>query len=241
MWSDYRLVYGRLLPNRPHRHISASVLVGVDGPFHLQVQGRWRETRAALVAPDVSQALDPGTRTLWIAQMDPDAEPWLRLRGHLQGQPTVDLALPSGNLSVVPEPSCEGMAQYFQRLVALIGHFPEPLDPRVHRVCRLLRETLPEKLEVSVLASQVNLSASRLTHLFRQHTGVPLRRFLLHLKMSRALGHWQPGKPFSELALEAGFYDQPHMVRTARDMFDALPSRYINSDWFQVCRCGLPL
>lgn len=238
LWPDHWQIVGRLMPNRPHRHISASLLVGIDGDFRLQVDGQWRQTRAALVAPDVVQALDPGSIQLWCAQLDPDGLPWRALRRLLGAEASVDLAIPGDVLPTPGERRCDVMAGCLERLLDRVGTVPQALDRRVAWVCRELRQQQPERLDVRSLAAAVNLSASRLTHLFRQETGVPLRRFLLHLKMNRALAFWEPGKSVSQLAVEAGFYDQPHLVRTTRDMFDALPSEYVTAGWFRVCRCN---
>ncbi|WP_236744601.1 helix-turn-helix transcriptional regulator [Marinobacter similis] len=113
------------------------------------------------------------------------------------------------------------------------------MDRRVRKICDELRSQLPDKVDVSRLAQAVGLSSSRLSHLFRQQTGVTLRRFLLHLKMNQVLAQWERGKSMSQLAMDAGFYDQPHFVRTARGMFDAMPSEYVTTGAFTVCRCGL--
>lgn len=239
LWSDHWQVVGRLMPNRPHRHISASLLVGLDQAFQLQVDGHWRRTRAAIVSPDVIQALDPGSTSMWIAQMDPDSRHWRSLR-HLVGDSgSADLNLDHLEMPSVQDSGCEAVERCLEGLLSNTGRPAEPLDERVSQVCEILRRELPEKLDVSLLAGCVGLSSSRLSHLFRQQTGVPLRRFLLHLKMNRALAFWQPGISVSRLATEAGFYDQPHLVRTARDMFDALPSEYVTAGWFRVCRCPL--
>lgn len=236
LWPQGFVACGQFLPNRSHRHISASVLVSYGESFALEVEGRWRQTRAALVAPDIAQALAPGTSDLWIAQLDPDSPAWLGLRGILAGEASVDLEAP-------PPPSrvagCDAMARYLETLIGQAGAAPDRLDPRVVSVAAHLRHTLPDQLVVASLAERVALSPSRLSHLFRQQTGVSLRRFLLHLKVGRALAHWQPGKTLSQLAVEAGFYDQPHLVRTARDMFDAMPSQYVSTGWFELHRCGL--
>ncbi|AHI30066.1 hypothetical protein [Marinobacter similis] len=87
LWPDHWQVIGHLTPNRPHRHISASLLVGLDGPFRLQVDGHWRTTSAALVAPDVEQSLDPGDTRMWCAQLDPDSDFWRALQHRLGDQP----------------------------------------------------------------------------------------------------------------------------------------------------------
>ncbi|WP_297795718.1 AraC family transcriptional regulator [uncultured Marinobacter sp.] len=240
LWPDHWQVVGRLMPNRPHRHISASLLVGLDQTFQLKVDGHWRRTRAAIVSPDVIQALDPGSTSMWIAQMDPDSRHWRSLC-HLVGDSgSADLNLDHLEMPSVQEPACEAVERCLEGLLTNTGRPAEPLDERVSQVCEILRRELPEKLDVSLLAGYVGLSSSRLSHLFRQQTGVPLRRFLLHLKMNRALAFWEPGISVSRLATEAGFYDQPHLVRTARDMFDALPSEYVTAGWFRVCRCPSP-
>lgn len=237
LWPDHWQLVGRLLPNNTHRHISASLLIGLDGAFRLQCQGQWRTTRAAVVAPDIPQALDPAGTRLWCVQLDPDSKHWARLKPLLNGEVSADLDLPSAIVSVEEQPGCDTMAGLLDKLVdhlAMDGGAP---DARIQTSCQYLRETLPDKLDLAELASRVNLSSSRLTHLFRDELGVAPRRFLLHLKINRALAHWEPGKSVSQLAAEAGFYDQPHLVRTARDMFDALPSEYVSGRGVELYRC----
>ncbi|MBW0148792.1 AraC family transcriptional regulator [Marinobacter arenosus] len=238
LWPDHWQVVGHLMPNRPHRHISASWLVGLDGPFRLQVGGQWRSTSAALVAPDAVQALEPGGGRMWCAQLDPDSHFWRALQPLLNGRQTVDIALSAHHLSSLESDTCQLVRQSLSTAIERLGGSPVPVDPRVRTICDYLRTELPEKVDVSWLAESVGLSSSRLSHLFRQEIGVPMRRFLLHLKMNRVLAHWEPGKSMSGLAMDAGFYDQPHFVRTVRDMFDALPSEYVSNGGFRVCRCG---
>lgn len=239
LWQDHWQVLGQLMPNRSHRHISASLLVGLDRPFRLAVDGEWRETRAAIVAPDVPQALEPGEARIWSVQLDPDSVYWRSLKSVTAGMASTDLSLTGVDLPDPGETGCEAMAGALAKVISRSGHAPVALDDRIAAICGKLRAELPERLELNSLAQSVGLSSSRLTHLFRQETGVPLRRFLLHLKINRALAFWEPGISVSRLATEAGFYDQPHLVRTARDMFDALPSAYVAAGWFNVCRCGL--
>ncbi|MDO3723029.1 AraC family transcriptional regulator [Marinobacter sp. chi1] len=239
LWPDHWHVVGRLMPNRPHRHISASWLVGLDGCFRIRVDGHWRMTRAVLVAPDVEQSLEPGDTRMWCAQLDPDSRYWRSLCHLLEERSWVEVSHSVEELDSIADMGCAGVHEALLNILQALGERPEPLDDRVQQVCGLLRAELPERIQVASLAASVGLSPSRLSHLFRQQVGVPLRRFLLHLKVNQVLAHWERGKTVSQLALDAGFYDQPHFVRTARDMFDALPSEYVTTGWFNVCRCGL--
>ncbi|WP_111655426.1 helix-turn-helix domain-containing protein [Isoalcanivorax indicus] len=239
LWHDRWMLLGHLPANKTHRHVSASLLLGLDGDFELEVEGERRLTRAAVVAPDVAQALNPGQTTMLVAQLDPDSDAWRRLAGTLAGRPSADLPLPERLARALARSNdCGALSGNMAQLLTATGASPLPLDARVADICNYLRETLPEKLDATALAARVGLSASRLTHLFREQTGVTLRRFLLYLKITRAVARWEPGMTLSTLAAEAGFYDQPHLVRTARDMFDALPSVYIGTGQFRICRCA---
>jgi len=241
LWPDHWALLGHPAPNRTHQHASASLLVGLHGSFSLEVDGIWHQPRAALVAPDVPQALDPCGQPMLVVQLDPDSLHWRSLHQQLRGARWAELATPERQLQPFASApggiSCEQVAGLLTEMTAFMGHSPVPMDNRVEQVCQRLRQDLPERLDVSSLAAAVGLSSSRLSHLFRAETGVSLRRFLLHLKMCRALARWQPGMSFSALAATAGFYDQPHMVRTARRMFDALPSAAVASGELRLCRC----
>lgn len=239
LWPDSLVLAGHLPANRTHRHVPASLLCSLDNPFALEVDGQWRHTRAALVAPEVPQALDPEGNRMLVIHLEPDALPWRVLRPLLKGSSSCDL------VAVASEPYaslldgvslCTARALLEELVAGFSSAAVEPLDQRIVRVITLLRENLPERLDVNVLAEQIGLSASRLRHLFSEQTDVTLRRFLLHLKMRKVFSHWRPGISLTELAGEAGFYDQPHLTRAARDMYDALPSAYIAAGSFSIVK-----
>ncbi len=241
LWPGRWLLVGRLEANRRHRHVAASLLWGLDGPIGLEVDGQWRETSAALVAPEVPQALDPRDGRVLVAHLDPDTEYWQTLASCLDGADSVDLAIPASlrrlALALPGTTGCSTADALMSELCHYHNRGPAALDSRVASVAGRLRRSPPERLEVAALARDVGLSASRLTHLFREETGVTLRRFLLHLKIQQAMLRWRPGMPLSALAAEAGFHDQPHLARTAREMFDALPSRYTTAGDFRLVHC----
>lgn len=246
LWQHDWLFIGHQGANRTHRHVAASLLCGLEAPLQLEVQGAWRSTRLALVAPDVPQALDPGDGLVLIAHFDPVTPAWRELAGHLSGaqdipQDSVDLPFDPGWLAdaqaLLGAPSVSMAGTLRARLLARLACPAPPLDARLLHIATLLREQLPDKLDVAALAAEIDLSASRLTHLFREQTGVTLCRFLLHLKTQQLFRHWREGMTVSALAAASGFYDQPHLVRTTREMFDALPSHYM-SGGFSILDCA---
>ncbi len=74
------------------------------------------------------------------------------------------------------------------------------------------------------LAAQVGLSMSRLTHLFTNQVGIPLRRYVLWSRLRLAVMRVQAGDDLTGAAHGAGFADSAHLTRTTREMFGLPPS-----------------
>ncbi|UWN50363.1 hypothetical protein ASALC70_02584 [Alcanivorax sp. ALC70] len=70
------------LHNRPHRHVAASLLVGLAAPIRVQLAGHRLTAKAVWAAPDVEQALD-SDGPVAVLHLDPDHRAWRALR--LQG------------------------------------------------------------------------------------------------------------------------------------------------------------
>ncbi len=212
------------LHNRPHRHVAASLLVGLAAPIRVQLAGHRLTAKAVWAAPDVEQALD-SDGPVAVLHLDPDhrAGRARRLQGpggefDLNAHPRFAASLAS--LATAPS-----VPDALAVRAALEAGEPPALDERVRVACETLRRGDGE-VGGAALAETVGLSESRFRHLFREELGVNLKRFQLHLKCQRALTLWRDGMSLTDLALAAGFYDQPHLNRTLRAMFDTLPSRY---------------
>lgn len=212
------------LHNRPHRHVAASLLVGLQQPISVQLAGHWLTAPAVWAAPDVSQALS-ADGPVAVVHLDPDHRAWrcLGLEGPGGPLPLAQFATFHDALLALVDVPDGGRARVLRD--TLETGDPWPLDVRVAHACRTLRASDSDK-GGAVLAEQVGLSESRFRHLFRAEVGVTFKRFQLHLKCTRALTLWRDGMTLTDLALAAGFYDQPHLNRTLRAMFDTPPSRY---------------
>jgi AraC-like DNA-binding protein len=104
-----------------------------------------------------------------------------------------------------------------------------PLDPRVKRVLRSLPSRLAEEEDVSLdaVASDVGLSPSRFMHVFTTSVGVPLRPYVLWLRLQRGAGELARGKSVAHAAHAAGFSDAAHFTRTFRRMIGATPRQVV--------------
>ncbi|MCV7153604.1 MULTISPECIES: helix-turn-helix domain-containing protein [Mycolicibacterium] len=97
--------------------------------------------------------------------------------------------------------------------------------PAVDDALRLLPSLVAQgPISGADLAARVGLSASRLTHLFTEQVGIPLRRYVLWSRLRIAILRVQAGDDLTGAAHGAGFADSAHLTRTTRDMFGLPPS-----------------
>ncbi|UZE94498.1 helix-turn-helix transcriptional regulator [Alkalimarinus alittae] len=97
-------------------------------------------------------------------------------------------------------------------------------DPRVVEVIKLIKQTIGDNLSLDDLALAVNLSASRLVQLFKQQTGVPIRRYRLWHRLYVTAILVGQGENLTEAAVAAGFNDSSHYCHTFRSMLGFTPS-----------------
>ena len=103
------------------------------------------------------------------------------------------------------------------------------IDHRVKRVLRDLPNRLAEAEAVSLdaVAASVRLSPSRFLHLFTTSVGVPLRPYVLWLRLQCGASELARGKSVADAAHGAGFSDAAHFTRTFRRMIGATPRQVL--------------
>ena len=101
------------------------------------------------------------------------------------------------------------------------------VHPAVERAARLLRDEA-DPLPVEQLAARVGLSASRLSRLFHQQTGIALVDFRNRQRLQRFLRLYGRGRDVSVLdaALDAGFGSYPQFHRVFKQQMECSPADY---------------
>ncbi|MEV4870682.1 helix-turn-helix domain-containing protein [Streptomyces syringium] len=116
--------------------------------------------------------------------------------------------------------TCVDLAAGYAELRTLTGR-PSPLDPRVAHAVALCTSLDPD-MPLTSIAIEVGLSEARLRALVRQDVGITLTRLRRWGRLRTAIADL-PGSTAALAAATAGFADQAHLARTARDFIGRTP------------------
>ena len=107
-------------------------------------------------------------------------------------------------------------------------------DERVEKAVSMIKEHCTDNLSVEEVAKTVNLSAPRLIQLFKQVTGVPIRRFRLWHRIFEAANRLSEGYSLTDAAIESGFSDYAQFSRVFKEMSGTTPSMAKNHTEIRV-------
>ena len=215
-----------------HRHFGASIAVSTDAPFRLESRNEGSEFLAALVPPNLEhRALAPETR-MAVLIVDPDS---VDFRPLVNGLSTTSIRA-LDRAAFLPclkqmDQIIDGKAD--DRLVEKVAdamvtllhrEAPAPLDARIAGVLERIRSTFPNVPPLTILAREQNISSNRLMTLFKQSLGLPIRRYLLWLRLRDCVRWLERGNNLTDTAHAAGFADSAHLSRVFRDNFGMKPS-----------------
>ena len=99
---------------------------------------------------------------------------------------------------------------------------------RINFIMNYIDKNYTQNLTIKDLSKAINLSASRMQHVFKTETGMSLKQYILQEKIRRAkdiILH----KSLIETALTCGFYDQSHFNKYFKKYNGLTPQNYVNS------------
>jgi len=233
----YRSTYlGELGTTASHQHGALVLLIGLSGRIRLHFQGGPSiDCYSALIDAGVAHSLDPQGERIATIYSEVSSPETLLLRSlYLQSQPyAFDVIKPSIFLH-----RSEQKILNFD-LISMLGlnrldSLPS-LDSRVVRCIELLNTPAYFSAGQIAIAEQVQLSASRLNHLFKQGTGVSYRRYRLWSQLAFFMRNVKCTNNLTESALNSGFFDASHLSNSYRKLFGISPAGLLKGlDHFEV-------
>jgi AraC-like DNA-binding protein len=82
---------------------------------------------------------------------------------------------------------------------------------------------------IRVLARRLATSRDPLEKRFRRAVGTSPKQFASLLRLRRAIDGYRPGASLTQLALEAGYFDQAHFIRAMRAVTGQAPGQFLRA------------
>src|SRR5262245_37457925 len=229
VWPAAMIVWGPGFTSAGHRHHCVQLVMAMEGT--LLVRGKpedeWRKCGAVLVRPDALHEIDARNTTVLIGFVDSESELGAALSDRIDG----DILYISGTQverwrSALRPKLSEARVDRWVKKELLRRRRLVKIHPRVNRVLKYLRERLSVSDDVSLktLAGISGLSQSRFMHVFTESVRVPLRPYILWLRLQRASCELMDGASVTKAAHSAGFSDAAHLTRTFRRMLGTTPT-----------------
>lgn len=234
-WRARALYVGPALNLSAHRNAVAVVALGLDGAFGVadppaETSGRYRRCRSVVIPPGKLHHFAGTQGRLAFLYIDPFSDELARLRASARA-PTPHAAFDLQEedalirtLTALAD-NRNDWATTRAALDSLLASSARPIDPRVEAALALLHQRPGDRLSLDTLAAQAGLSESRLRHVFKAATGVPLRRYRLWAAMRTAIDTMARGETLTAAAMDGGFASSAHFSAAFRAMFGMEPSR----------------
>lgn len=124
-----------------------------------------------------------------------------------------------GFVPATPERLCD-IAAWFAHLDGISPTEPHPgTAPWIASAMDAVETALDGRVMLADIAAVAGLGKSRFAALFRETTGLPLRRYVLWRHLNRAIGAIATGGDVTAAAHLAGFADSAHFARTMKANF----------------------
>ncbi len=223
----------RMVSLRTARQQAVILLSACGRPFRLRAEGLDVLTQAAVVGPQVLRSLDAVGVELLAFHIAPDHPAFASLCRLCGGG--VKLLQPASfrpwnaalRDTVWGTPHVATTRQLFEQVVQAVRtdhglHFVP--DPRLAEVLASLGEQLNQPLDR--LARLAGLSSGRLSRLFIDELGLPLRSYQTWRRTAIAweLFAFRQDLSLTDAAYEAGYSDSAHMSRTWQRLYGVSPS-----------------
>ena len=246
IWKDFKIFYGSHSRTvNEHRHPVIQLVFAVRDTFRSKDDsGNWVAKKGLLIAPNCPHECDASNIPIISIQIDPESSlgEWIlsnQLKDRLiidypsKDVVSIDINSFSDHLANEDWPAIREMIETafgFRRTTPLLHK-----DKRIQDVVEFISNNIGEKINSETLTEVACLSESRLLHLFKEEMGLPIRNYILWLRLQIVIELILEGNSLTTASYKAGFSDQAHMTRTFSNMIGVPPSLISkNSKFIQV-------
>ena len=217
-----------------HSHITWSLCICLDGSFvfkSMKFKTMINPSDTILIPPGLEHELEAISSTVIILFFEKNSH----LLKNIQKEYPITFLKDEIYLNMyndfnfkksIRKEDLKPLIQNYLKLLNIQFHRKQEIDSRVQKVIEVLNLSITDKkFSIPELSEKVNLSESRLSHLFKKEIGLPISTFRSWLKLKQLGKSLELGKSLTFAAQEAGFYDSSHFNRVFKNYFGLNPKK----------------
>ena len=237
LWDRRTFYLGPLTEPLQLSQAAATLAVSLSGVLQFSYDGSCFSAQSVLLPAGINLRIETSGQTLAVCYLDPFGEDfeWLKTRfSDCRGELLLGMADEQSRIDELQdlqqrEASPTEVAAYLERLIvpAEASLSPLTIDPRIVSTVALIKADVSSNLTAEYLAQQAGLSVPRLTQLFRETLGIPMRRYRQWHRLYVTTVRVANGMSLTNASLEAGFADSAHFCNTFRSIIGMKPSELL--------------
>jgi len=215
-----------------HRHAMMQFFICTEGKLNLKVGKEQPDAKCILVNKNVKHSFNAGKRLCLTTIIEPVSALGLALDKLLDNK---DYYIVDGSTAdalirqVISLKECPCKDQYLELIAGINGCFgllptPKLLDERIITFLEMLEHCDCDDHSIEEYAGELNLSASRLSHLFSEQVGIPIKKYLTLHQLEKAFEKILLGDSITKASMEAGFDSPSHFAAVVKSLM-GLPAR----------------
>ncbi|MEQ1605112.1 MAG: AraC family transcriptional regulator [Pyrinomonadaceae bacterium] len=233
VWDEQAIFLGQAADASLHESPAIKVCAAIEQGFALRTRedDTFTNYESAIIAPGQPHAIDGRHNKMVMLLLAPETKlaqplaPIFSKQGITRLSADIVAKVRSIFTDFDERLAANDMQSICQEMVAAIDNGESlPIDSRVAQSIEWIKSSRDEGISVQEIAAGVELSESRFSHLFTENVRVPVRRYLLWLRLRDAMHLFAKGESLTEVAHEAGFSDSAHLTRTFRSLLGIAPS-----------------
>lgn len=248
IWRDSAIYIGTSFETHMHSHHAVQCCIALEG--NLQIKwpevNEWQTATAAIIGSDIAHNIRCPDGPVCLLYLEKKSTCYSTIIDfHSDGtdlytkQPVLlNIIIPKEFRQNIEQTlslklNCIGANKIKHDILHLFsGFFQENrhLDQRVSKLLSVLHDSPSTNYRGQELARKINLSESRMQHLFKEQMGLPIRRYILWMRLRSVLESSLTGENLTDAAHTSGFSDSAHFSRTFKKMFGIPPSVLLNKD-----------
>lgn len=226
-----------------HSHGMMQFFVCLKDSLNIKVNGKKIDCTCILVNKNIKHSFKTENQICFTSVIEPTSVFGMALNTLLGDK---DYYIPEENQSARIRTSLTPMLESFSResyekLMTVISEClgwndsKSSLDDRIVNLLDILAHCSCDDHSIEEYAEKLCLSPSRLSHLFSEEVGIPLKKYLSLHQLERAFEKILKGESITDAAMEADFDSPSHFAFTVKKMM-GLPARNTvkNSEFLKV-------